>query len=117
MNKLIPGLEKELTGKNEGDHLQVIVPPEKAYGKPNPDLIQKLPHHVFKEVGKVQPGMQLQPSAADVSVRLLLVQEVDDQGVTVNANHPLTGQTLHFDVRIESVRDVAPEEISHSHAH
>ncbi|MFC1569462.1 peptidylprolyl isomerase [bacterium] len=116
-NSLIPGLEKQLTGKTAGDEIQVTVQPEEAYGQFNSNLVQKVPHDAFKEIGKVEPGMELQSTDPDGHVQLLIVQEVDEQGVTVNGNHPLAGQTLHFDVKIEEVREATEEEMNHGHAH
>lgn len=117
MNNLIPGLENELTGKSAGDKIQVTVKPQDAYGQINPDLVQKVPHNAFQEIGKVEPGMQLQSTSPDGHVRLLTVQKVDEEGVTVDGNHPLAGQTLHFDVKIETVREATAEELDHGHAH
>lgn len=116
-NQIIPGLERELTGKSEGDTIQVTVPPEDAYGSANPDLIQKVAHSVFDKVENVEPGMQFKAKTVDGRSQIITVQSIDDQGVVVDGNHPLAGETLHFDVLIESVRDATEEELSHGHAH
>jgi len=117
LNQLIPGLERELTDKATGDQIKVTVKPEDGYGIVNPDLIQKVPHDAFQEIENVEPGMELQSTGPDGEIQVITVQEIDDQGVTVNGNHSLAGETLNFDVRIEAVREATPEEISHGHAH
>ena len=115
-NNLIPGLEKRLTGKAEGDEFQVIVQPEEAYGQFNPELIKKLPHSVFEEIDDIQPGMRLQSTGPDGQVTLLTVEEIDEQGVTVNGNHLLAGHVLHFDLSVEAIREATDEEINQEHA-
>ncbi len=117
MNQLIPGLEKELTGKKTGDSLHVVVEPEDAYGNFAPELIQKFPLEAFQEISNVEPGMQIQVTGRDGQIHVMTVQEMDEQGVTLNGNHPLAGQRLHFDVTIDSVREATEEELEHGHAH
>ena len=115
-NNLIPGLENELTGKTAGASMQVSVPPEDAYGLHSPEAIQNVPRSAFEGVDEIQPGMQFQTEGPH-GVQIIVVKEVSDDEVTVDANHPLAGKTLHFDVSIEAVRDATPEEIAHGHVH
>ena len=61
--------------------------------------------------------MQFQAQGPDGQVQLITVQAVTDDGVTINANHPLAGQVLHFDVTIEEVREASAEEVAHGHVH
>ena len=115
-SNIIPGLEKELTGKITGATLKVIVSPEDGYGEHSPEAIQKVPRSNFEGVEDIQPGMQFQTESPE-GVQLIVVTEVSDAEVTIDANHPLAGKTLHFDVSVEGVRDATPEEIDHGHAH
>lgn len=114
---IIPGLEKALTGKAAGDELQVTVQPEEAYGPINPDLIQKAPLSAFEGVEEVKPGMQFQAEGPSGQTQIITVREVHDDGVAIDANHPLAGQVLHFDVRIQDVREATEEEVEHGHVH
>lgn len=116
-NSLIPGLETALTGQAAGDKLQVTVQPADAYGDVNPELVQTVPISAFDTPENVKAGVQFQAQGPDGQVQLITVQEVTDNGVTINANHPLAGQVLHFDVTIEAVREASAEEIDHGHAH
>ena len=61
--------------------------------------------------------MQFQASGAQGQVQTVVVKAVDDESVTVDANHPLAGQVLQFDVSIEEVRVASEEELSHGHVH
>ncbi|MGB5622390.1 MAG: peptidylprolyl isomerase [Gammaproteobacteria bacterium] len=116
-NSLIPGLESALTGQTAGDKLQVTVQPGDAYGDVNPELVQTVPISAFDSPENVKAGVQFQAQGPDGQMQLITVQEVTDDGVTINANHPLAGQVLHFDVTIENVREASAEEVAHGHVH
>jgi len=115
-SNIIPGLEKQLTGKTAGATLKVTVSPEEGYGEHSPEAIQKVPRSAFEGVEDIQPGMQFQTEGPQ-GMQIIVVAEVSEEEVTVDANHPLAGKTLHFDVSVEGVRDATPEELDHGHAH
>jgi FKBP-type peptidyl-prolyl cis-trans isomerase SlyD len=115
-NNIIPGLERALTGRSPGDELRVTVQPKDAYGEVNPDLVQQVPREVFAGVDDLRPGMQFRTGDDDQSLNIT-VTEVGDETVTIDANHPLAGLVLHFDVRVEDVREAGEEEIAHGHVH
>lgn len=106
---IIPGLEKALDGKQAGDSLKVEVRPEEAYGVRNDALVKVLPREAFQGVDKVEAGMQFR-AQGEGGPLLLTVIDVGDAGVTVDGNHPLAGQTLHFDVQVAEVREASEQE-------
>ncbi|MBD2859994.1 peptidylprolyl isomerase [Spongiibacter sp. KMU-158] len=114
---IIPGLEKELEGKAAGDAMKVTVQPGEAYGEVSEELVQSVPREAFQGVDQIEVGMQFQAQGAGGQVQLVVVTAVDDEAVTVDANHPLAGKVLHFDVAIDSVREASEEELSHGHVH
>jgi FKBP-type peptidyl-prolyl cis-trans isomerase SlyD len=114
--QLIPGLERELTGKSAGEKLSVKVSPADGYGEHNPGLVQEVPRHMLDGVRDLRPGMRLQ-AETDTGPRSVLVTQVLDEVVTLDANHPLAGKTLHFDVQIVQVREATDEELAHGHVH
>mgnify|MGYP001148724371 CR=1 FL=1 len=114
---IIPGLEKALVGKAAGDSLQVTIDPAEGYGEKNPELVQTLNRSLFQGVDTIEVGMNFQAQAPDGAMQTLTVTEVDGDDITVDANHPLAGETLTFDVEIISVRKATEEEIEHGHAH
>lgn len=114
---IIPGLEKALEGKNIGDNLKVAIQPEEGYGNHDPRMVQSVPKAAFKGVDNIQPGMQFQAQGPGGQARVVTVTKVDGDNVTVDANHPLAGQTLNFDVTVKDVRDASAEEMSHGHVH
>ncbi len=116
-NGIIPGLENELTGKEAGDSLKVVVQPADGYGEINPDMLQQVPREAFQGVESIEPGMQFQAQGEGGQAQMVVVREVTDEAVLVDGNHPLAGQVLNFDVTIDSVREASEEEIAHGHVH
>lgn len=114
---IVPGLERELAGKAVGDRVQVTVAPEDGYGPVQDELVQTLKREVFQGVDEIQAGMQFEAKSPDGHSQVVTVKAVSDDGVTVDANHPLAGVTLNFDVTVESIREATEEELGHGHAH
>ena len=97
---IIPGLERELEGKAAGDNLKVTVEPADAYGEVNPELVQPVPREAFQGVDSIEVGMQFQAQGSNGQVQMVVVKDVSDETVTVDANHPLAGKTITLDVEI-----------------
>lgn len=114
---IIPGLEKALVGKVEGDSLQVRIEPSEGYGEVMPDLIQTVKREVFQGVKSVEVGMVFEAKTQDGSGQRIVVKKVDGDEVTIDANHPLAGVMLNFDIEIVGVREATKEEVAHGHAH
>ena len=115
-NNIIPGLERELEGKSAGDSLTAVIEPADAYGEYQEQAVQQVPRSNFQGVDNIQPGMQFQ-SEAEGQVMLVTVTDVNDDTVTVDANHPLAGKKLSFDVEIVEVRAATEDELNHGHIH
>ncbi len=117
-NNIIPGLEKELTGMSVGEEKHVVVPPEDAYGPRHENATQIIPHEAFPPEMEVEPGMGLQMRDTTTGqVYEVYVTEIRPEGVVVDFNHPLAGETLHFDVKVVDIRPATPDEIAHGHVH
>jgi len=111
---IIPGLEKELEGKTEGDDFCVTVSPEEGYGEKNPNLIAVLKRDAFTGIDEIEPGMQFQAEDDHGSVQVVTVTSVDADKVTVDRNHPLAGMTLNFEIKVVKVREASDDELNHS---
>ena len=81
------------------------------------DAIQEIPSSALQGIDEVTVGMQLQSQDQDGNPFVVSVIKIEDDKITVDANHPLAGETLHFSVSIEEVRDAHEEELSHGHDH
>ncbi len=113
---IIPGLEQALAGRTAGDKLDVTVAPEHGYGRRDERLVQIVPRTRFTGVSELTPGMQVRSNGPH-GQRMLTVVRVERDFVTVDANHPLAGRTLHFSLEVEEVRKATHEEVSHGHVH
>lgn len=104
--RLVPGLESALTGYVAGDHLEVVVEPEGAYGFHDPERVEWLPKRALVPDGNVEVGMTFQSETPE-GIVVAKVIEVSADDARVDANHPLAGQSLRFEVRILEVRAVS----------
>ncbi|HEX4242968.1 MAG TPA: peptidylprolyl isomerase [Steroidobacteraceae bacterium] len=113
---IVPGLEKALEGKREGDKVVVAVTPEEGYGRHDAKLIQRVPKRSMQGAGEIRKGMQFQARTED-GMRVFTVTGVVGDMVTLDGNHPLADKTLNFDIDVVSVRDATAEELEHGHVH
>jgi FKBP-type peptidyl-prolyl cis-trans isomerase SlyD len=113
---LVAGLEKALEGKQDGSTLSVVVAPEEGYGIRNDALIQRVPKRSLQGAGEIKKGMQFQARTED-GMRVFTVTGFAGDMVTLDGNHPLADQTLHFDIEIVGVREATTEELEHGHVH
>jgi FKBP-type peptidyl-prolyl cis-trans isomerase SlyD len=112
---IVPGLEKALEGKQVGDAISVSLSPEEAYGHRDERQVRNIPLRKLPK-GKVEAGMQYEVTT-EAGPMLALVTAVKGDYATIDANHPLAGMSLHFDVNVVAVRDATPEELEHGHVH
>ncbi|MGD2163297.1 MAG: peptidylprolyl isomerase [Anaerolineales bacterium] len=115
-DNIIPGLEDEMAGKDVGDKFTAVIPPEQAYGQRSDQLIQVVNQDAFEGVDEVQVGMQFSAQLGG-QTRIITIKDVQGDEVTFDANHPLAGETLHFDVEVVDIRDATEAELNHGHVH
>lgn len=115
-NNLLPGLERGLSGKSEGDVFSVSLAAADAYGTRDPQRQQRVPikHLLYK--GRLRPGGLVHVNTAD-GRRPATVVKVGKFSADLDTNHPLAGRDLVFDIEILDVRRASEEEIAHGHAH
>jgi FKBP-type peptidyl-prolyl cis-trans isomerase SlyD len=117
-DQLIPGLEAALAGMQVGETKDVVVTPDVGYGEYDPDAVELVPLDALPADMDLEPGMSvdLYDEESDQEIEAF-VAEVNAEGVLLDMNHPLAGETLHFNVKVLSVRNASPEEIVHGHVH
>lgn len=115
-SSLLLGLEKGIEGRHADDEFTVTVQPEEGYGISDPEQIHKVPLEAFSETNNLGVGMQFELESEDGHGERFTVIAIENDEVTVDANHPLAGKVLHFKVRIETVRAATTEEIDAGYA-
>jgi FKBP-type peptidyl-prolyl cis-trans isomerase SlyD len=88
-----------------GDKKSVVVEPAEGYGERNPEANQVVSRDAFQEDFEIEPGMPIQVSDGSGRTATAFVSEVNDESVKLDFNHPLAGETLHFDVEVVDVRE------------
>jgi FKBP-type peptidyl-prolyl cis-trans isomerase SlyD len=107
---IIPGLENALEGVTTGYKSEVVVQAAEAYGEIDKDAFFQVSRDQFPKDMPIAPGMTFAGETEEGDVPLLVV-EVNDSAVLVDANHPLAGKRLHFDVEVVDVRAASNEEL------
>lgn len=105
--ELLPALESALEGHVAGDIFTVTLSPEQAYGASHEELVQEMPRHAFGTQAPA-PGSRFKAKGRDGAEQDIVVKEVHQNKVVVDANHPLAGKTLVFEVAIVSVEETGP---------
>ncbi|WP_100640037.1 FKBP-type peptidyl-prolyl cis-trans isomerase [Marinobacter salexigens] len=108
---VIEGIQKAVKDRNAGDCLEVTVPPSMAYGEHREDLVRKVPRSMFEGVEKLQVGMKFQTNTGD-NAQIVQIMGFDGNLVRIDANHPLAGFTLYFDLEIIERREATADEIA-----
>ena len=113
---IVPGLESELEGKASGDEFKVRITPENGYGDRHDEMVQDVPRTQFPEDTEVKPGMQFQAQGPQ-GVQIVTIVGVEGDTVKLDANHPLAGVHLSFEIKVVEVREATAEELEHGHVH
>jgi FKBP-type peptidyl-prolyl cis-trans isomerase SlyD len=115
--QIIPGLEQALYGMAVDDQKKVVVAPAEGYGEEDPDAFELVDRDVFPADLDLRPGAGLRMRDESGRSMVAYVAEVRPDEVLLDFNHPLAGETLHFEVKIAALRPATSEELEHGHAH
>ncbi|MBS3803130.1 MAG: peptidylprolyl isomerase [Oleiphilaceae bacterium] len=108
---VIKGIQEAVRGRGPGDCLEVTVPPDMAYGEHNPEFVRKVPRSAFEGVENLHVGMKFQTNTGE-EAQVVKIVAIDGNLVRVDANHPLAGFTLYFDLEIIRVREATEEDMA-----
>lgn len=101
--QVIPGFDSAVDGMAVGESKTVTIPAEEAYGQRHEQLVQQVSRSALPDDIEPAVGMQLQSQSPEGQVMMLVVTEVEDESITVDANHPLAGQALTFDIELVEI--------------
>ncbi|MCA1798933.1 MAG: peptidylprolyl isomerase [Xanthomonadaceae bacterium] len=113
---IVPGLENALEGAKTGFKSRVTVEPADGYGERREEMVIAAPREQFDPAMDLKPGLQVVANGPQGQI-IFTVREVSDEEVTLDGNHPLAGQRLHFEVEVTDIRAASEEELSHGHVH
>ncbi len=117
--QMIPGFEEEMMGATVGEKREFTLTPEKAYGPRDDEAMMEIPRNQFaqlEESAKLEVGTQLVAQMPHGPAPFTIIK-LDEENVTADFNHALSGKSLTFNVEVIELRSASPEEISHGHAH
>ncbi|MBS1250642.1 MAG: FKBP-type peptidyl-prolyl cis-trans isomerase SlyD [Chloroflexi bacterium] len=117
LGQIIPGLEEALDGMALGDSKTISVPAAKAYGKVDPDAVQKVKIEEFSEDVPLEVGTFLDLRDQEGDTLSAQITAKGEDTVTLDFNHPLAGKDLVFEVTVTELRLATEEELEHGHAH
>jgi len=102
IGQLIPGLEARMADMNEGESREITVPADEAYGEYNPQALQAVPKAQFGDLDLFE-GMPLQGQGENGETIQVIVNEIKDNEVIVDYNHPLAGKELNFSLTVITI--------------
>ncbi len=114
---IISGLEREMIGMKVGESKAVIIPPAEGYGEFDENAFMDVPREAFPTNVPVEEGTELTVRDDAGQPRYARIDTVDGDMVTLNFNHPLAGDELHFNVKVVGLREPSSEELEHGHVH
>ncbi|MCC7556793.1 MAG: peptidylprolyl isomerase [Methanoculleus marisnigri] len=110
--QIIPGFERAVVGMEPGEAKTATIPPEEAYGPRRDEMTITVDREQFPEDINPEPGQQLQVQQPDGRAAIVVVSDVSESSVTLDANHPLAGQPLTFDIELVDIISAAQEQVA-----
>jgi peptidylprolyl isomerase len=101
--QVIRGFEQAIVGMNLAESKTVTIPMDKAYGAHREEMVMAVGRNKFPEDMQLEVGQQLQIRLEDGQLISVMVTEVTESSVTLDANHPLAGKDLTFDIHLVEI--------------
>ncbi|SHI97879.1 peptidylprolyl isomerase [Malonomonas rubra DSM 5091] len=109
--EVIKGFEAAVLNMAQGEVKTVVIEPDQAYGASKPELIEEIKRAALPDNVELVEGRQLEVTQGDGSLLLLMINKVTEETVTLDANHPLAGKTLTFEIEMLDVNTDPPKEL------
>lgn len=111
LNQFLPGIEEALENQAAGHEFEIELEPEKAFGERHPENIKTVPKEMFAQIDNLQEGLVLQ-SVENGQQVLFTVVKIENEMVTIDANHPLAGKSLKINGSVLEVREPSADELN-----
>jgi peptidylprolyl isomerase len=98
--QLIPGFEQAVNGMQPGDSVSIDIPADEAYGQHREELTQKVPRQQMPTDIEIEVGQRFKIGEHEGQDMIVAVSEVNESEITLDANHPLAGQDLSFEIEL-----------------
>jgi len=106
-----PGLEEAMLGMEAGERRVVNLTAQEAYGEFDPELLMEVPRADFGPAQELHPGLVFETENDEGQTVYFIIQEVLDDKVTINFNHPLAGKALEINFKVQEVREATKEDL------
>ena len=101
--EVIPGFDAGVIGLSVGEAKTIHIPVEEAYGERIEEMVAEVPRGDLPPEMKPEVGQQLEVTQEDGQIFQVMVVNVNDESITIDANHPLAGQPLNFDIKLVEI--------------
>ncbi len=117
MGNIIPGLEREINGMTIGESKNITLTPEDGYGEYDDEAFAEVPRDEIPDNVPLEIGTAIEMEDEEGNYLEAVIDEIADDYVVLDFNHPLAGQELHFAIKVIALRDATEEELEHQHVH
>lgn len=117
MGNIIPGLERELNGMTIGESKDITLAPEDGYGEYDDEAFAEVPRDEIPDTISLEIGTAIEMEDEEGNYLEAVIDEIADDYVVLDFNHPLAGQELHFAIKVIALREATEEELEHQHVH
>ncbi|MFN4896618.1 MAG: peptidylprolyl isomerase [Pseudomonadota bacterium] len=114
---IVPGLEKAMLGKAVGAQFKVTVEPAEGYGEREDEMVIQVPKKEWTLPDHVGAGEVVELQSPEGQVVPAVIVEIGSEVVVLDANHPLAGEQLFFEIELTDIRTATKEELEHGHVH
>jgi FKBP-type peptidyl-prolyl cis-trans isomerase SlyD len=116
-SNIVSGLEKALLGKAVGSQFKVTVEPSEGYGEREDEMVIQVPKKEWDLPEHVGAGEVVELQSPEGHVVPAVIVEIGSEFVVLDANHPLAGEQLFFEIELTAIRGATKEELEHGHVH
>ena len=109
---VIPGFEEAMIGMKKGEEKEIVIPSDKAYGNPKPELLKEIPKNALPPEQEPKEGMVLIMGTPDGKRFPVRIAKVNNETIILDLNHPLAGKKLIFKIKLVDIKSNSDKPLS-----